>query len=201
MSSFVSVNWMSLSCGQNKTLEDVILSSGKHWVNHFTIFWLFIDQTINLIQLSLNWVSLWFGRLSWTKQNKTRQWNKLTVREDFSRYTTHLFIPLLKLACLKCFSADIIIDNISDVSTQAWQIQDAVSSHVRHELHGEERRGVTIQNGAGEETEEQKKEEGTEDGHNTAGRETRPGAGRDGCWWGLQPGSVLRVLHWGGRVR
>ena len=47
---FMTVNWKSLSCGQNKTFEVIILGFGKDWLTFFffffTIFWHFIDQTM-----------------------------------------------------------------------------------------------------------------------------------------------------------
>ena len=73
--------WISLSCGLNKTFEDVILSFGKHWVKCFTNFWLFIDQTINVIQLSVKWVSLYlcqrgFLQIQWCKYSSVHSFVK-----------------------------------------------------------------------------------------------------------------------------
>ena len=31
LSSSLTVNWLSLGCGQNKTFEDVVFGFGKHW--------------------------------------------------------------------------------------------------------------------------------------------------------------------------
>ena len=47
ISSSMTVNSMSLSCGRNKTFEDVTSGFGKHWPTFFTTFWHFIDQTTN----------------------------------------------------------------------------------------------------------------------------------------------------------
>ena len=41
----MTVNWISLSWGQNKTFEDVILGFERHWATFFIIFWHFRDQT------------------------------------------------------------------------------------------------------------------------------------------------------------
>ena len=38
LSSSMTVNWLSLGCGQNKTFEDIVLGFGKHWLIFFTIF-------------------------------------------------------------------------------------------------------------------------------------------------------------------
>ena len=50
LSSSMTLNWLSLGCGQNKTFEDVILGFWKHWSTFFTIFLLhFIDKPTNLL--------------------------------------------------------------------------------------------------------------------------------------------------------
>lgn len=42
---FMTVSWISLSCGQNRTFEDVPAGFGKHWSTFFPIFWHLIEQT------------------------------------------------------------------------------------------------------------------------------------------------------------
>lgn len=48
-SSSMTVNIISLGCGQTKTFEDVILDFGKHWQHFFNFFWHLRDQTMNLL--------------------------------------------------------------------------------------------------------------------------------------------------------
>ncbi len=51
----MTVNWISLGCEQNKTIEDVTLGFGKLWSTYLIIFGHFMDQTTNwLIEKKLN---------------------------------------------------------------------------------------------------------------------------------------------------
>ena len=58
----MTLNWISLTCGLNKTFEGVIFSLRKNWLIFFTIFWHFRAQTTNWLikcviwQLKIIWV-------------------------------------------------------------------------------------------------------------------------------------------------
>ena len=88
--SSMTVNWISLSCGQNKTFEDVILGFGKHWSTFYSNFLTFYRSIMLIFRFILVFCVYTRTRLHAVMLKKTR----------YFPHTVCLNIPVFTL-CLK----------------------------------------------------------------------------------------------------